>query len=252
MSLLLIVALMEIGLTACLNSGREVKDIIENRPGYLNEYFSGKTVPHELLLLFSKERGDFYRYRSFNVTYALKIDKDNENIDVKCQTIYLGLNLDRVDCELIKSNGFVIGSSFEINYLGLIAVRTQIAYYNDKLASLIKKIRHITTFPDGLINAKVGEEYKFSASVGIEHHVYDPVVNIDYTLRAKQAILATQFSPTLKGEAIEIDIETKNVNGMPASKDVRYYLPYYGVSINGSLQSSSTNNIYTVKKIEIQ
>jgi len=244
-----VVGLLGSAAAACVQTRLEVKDIVEDRPRYLDEHFSVASVPRELLPYFSKTRRNFFKYKEFAVTYALKSNKD-ELIET-CRTVYLGLGLNRIDCELKNANGFAIGSKFQITYLGLLTIRIQVARYDSRAASAIEEIKRIETFPDGLIDAKVGTEYRFHANSGTEWQIGGPV-DVQYTLRPTQTIAAADIFPALQGDAMLIDTETTNVNGLRSSKRSDYYLPYYGVTIRGRFENSTTTEIYEVKNVEIR
>ena len=183
------------------------------------------------------------------MTYAIKLGADN--VDLKCKTTYWGRGLDLTDCEMSNSsNGFAIGSYFEISYLGLIMLRSQTVFYSDEIANDIVELKEIIKFPWELINTEAAGEYAFQGSFGLEQH---PAVlkKVRHTIRAKQVVPAMQVFSTLSGDAIEIDTEEINTNNILAQKDVRYYLVDYGVSLRVSVQTATSNDIYTVKNIEI-
>jgi len=247
-SKLFLVASIGLAIASCLIPAlTEVKDITGNRSTYKNEQFSLENISPETLATFRREKRGFRKYTNFMASYSCQQDAEAtpKIFKLKDSYSYLAPGFNQFDIEFYN-NDIPSDSIIGINYLGLINIRFQYMDYTRRFARKIMELKVIGGHPSDLINAKTDSNYEFSSQYQLE----SLVLNQSYSFKTKQVIPASQIFANLPGDAIMVETETKD-DGIVSSKDTRYYIFDYGVSIQVSHQTANYKRICTVQSIEI-
>lgn len=237
---------------SCVPPQPEVKDMLASRSDYSERNFSTGNISQPIQDQFSLEKKEFKKFSTFQIIYNCQVEKGENKSQVvyKWKNTVLQPGLFRTEIEY-SNNDIPYAAYFGVKYLGLIALRWQNMYFENKYAPRIFEIKSIDSLTKGLAKPSPDSLYEYSGKSGTEVQIMN-YYSQGTTFKTKQVMPAKQIHPILTGDAISMEVEFKNNNGVVSSKETKYYLYDYGLTIEVSGQDSGSKRTFTISNLEVK
>jgi hypothetical protein len=208
-----------------------VKDIVGHRASYRNAFYARSNLRPGVLASFVVEHAVVPSSTDLVVVYRCQLEVNGQKTMLAEHEHHhqRGDGLDRIESETLLNN-IPIYANLQINYLGLVPVLEQGINYSEELAEPPNELLYVESVPSGLASARSDTHYEMKGRWQYMDGKHRPGP-LDFLMTTKQVGPASKIAPSLTGDAVPIEVEIKNANGITTARRDFYYLADYGVAL---------------------
>ncbi|MCE5232114.1 MAG: hypothetical protein ABFC67_01380 [Mizugakiibacter sp.] len=237
-------------LHGCVSPPVRVKDVVADKPGYLQKNFTPGALPEEVLhwLQAADSKAFDFHSMTFDIDGSLSAPGGKETRSFTIHTVLVAFEHGMIQqSSEITSNGLASGAFFGLSYRDLFPLREQSVTYSSANANLIRTTQSIVHM-DPL---DASGDISFAYTTGFSGPVPNPQ-SLAIRCSAGDPFPASRIHPKLEGDARSLNCTFENVNGVASKKSQFAYLDKYGVAFMTGYQTTSVTATYTLKDVQIR
>ena len=227
-------------LSGCLNPV-QVKDVQQDKTGFLTSHFSPGNLPAGVLKTISSADGSQVNFK--RVVYQLDWDNNTEDKSKEFKTnetntvTNVGNGLVQFIMENSR-NGVPVSQTYGISYRNFLTTKVQSMNLGANVAPMEMQIKSFEHF-DPVSSLKTGLKYTYKWGTTVQFmNFHDGSVSCV----SDGAQPASELNKTLSGESWKMTCQFFNQNGVLGSKWTYAYLEKYGIAVAARVESPTGIN----------
>ena len=228
----------------------QVKDIANDKPGYLAENFNLQSLPSDVQAKLPAANTRPLAFQKLTLRGKIVGKEGATDIDKTFALTILNTNNSGVvqTTNEVTANGVPSAITFNISYRNLVDLKSETAWYN-RTMTLVPLVAHdIDTDAFGINDLSEGKTFTIKSASGttvqlvnFKHHVK--------TCHADHFYDAAKVNAALTGKAIDVECQLET-DGIVMYKDVRTFLSAYGIALTRSFATSTFKSEWTYTDVD--
>lgn len=209
----------------------QVKNVQEDKSGYLNSHFSPSDLPEHVRQTISEADSSPLHFKRivYHSTWTLNVDDKNKTttMDESSTVTNAGGGLVELLSESSR-NGVPVSQLYMLSYRNLVPLKAQTMNLSANIAPMLMEVKDFKHF-DPITSLRSGLEYDFQYGTSVQ------IMNFHdgrTTCVRGDAQPASDVYASLSGEAWGVVCTEYNANGVMRGKRSYVYLENYGIAIN--------------------
>jgi hypothetical protein len=230
-----------------------VKDIAADKPAYMRENFSPKQLTDDVHKLIFTQGQRTLHFRMIKIKFKHTVENNIGDKKTSDSSLITYRNMGHGLVQQLQeyaSNDIPFSTTFSLNYLGLISLRSQQVVNTQRQGNYIVETKHFDHFDKSVMPMRENADFAFDFTSGLSVQLGN-FSDRKMTCNTGKFYPASRLYQTLPGNALDLDCEFAT-NGAVYLKQKLAYLQQYGLVIFMGYTNNAGKGAATIASVEVQ